>query len=102
MSNKQSNQSSHTLSDEALDDLLGSTGFVEVPPLFTNKVMQEIDALPTSDHQESATSKGVNASLDTQSPTEWWQWVALIGGGIPAFLQILMFIFSAWNVASLG
>lgn len=71
----------YTFSDDELDDLLGDIELVAVPDNFTNKVLHEIEVSQKS---------------------EWWQWLALIGGGIPALLQILAFIFSAWNVASLG
>ena len=82
MSNKNSNQSSHALSDEALGDLLGSTGFVEVPPLFTNKVMQEIDALPTSDLFDFTTKKGINDSVDNLLALKRFDCNDLIGGKI--------------------
>ena len=99
MSNKHNNPSVHSVSDDELDALLGEVDFLEVPQQFTNKVMQGIDELPQSAATTSTSSDGSNSS---QSQSEWWQWVALIGGGIPALLQILAFIFSAWNVASLG
>ena len=87
MSNKQHNPSTQRVSDHDLDVLLDELDFLEVPQQFTDNVMQQID--------ESTQSV-------IKPKTEWWQWFALIGGGIPAFLQILAFIFSAWNVASLG
>lgn len=99
MSSKHQNPSVHSVSDDELDALLGEVDFLEVPQQFTNKVMQGIDELPQSAAPSSTSSDGSNSS---QSQSEWWQWVALIGGGIPALLQILAFIFSAWNVASLG
>ena len=107
MSNKHQNPSIHSVSDDELDASLGEVDFLEVPQQFTNKVMQEIDELPQSATAQSTlgtatTSTSSDASISSESQSEWWQWVALIGGGIPAFLQILAFIFSAWNVASLG
>ena len=103
MSNKPHNQTKHRISEGELDALLGKVDFLEVPQQFTNKVMQGIDELPqtaVTDHP----SKGKDTASDnTAKPqSEWWQWAALIGGGIPALLQILAFIFSMWNVASLG
>ena len=107
MSNKHQNPSIHSVSDDELDASLGEVDFLEVPQQFTNKVMQEIDELPQSATAQSTlgtatTSTSSDVSISTEPQSEWWQWVALIGGGIPAFLQILAFIFSAWNVASLG
>jgi len=103
MNKQQNNQQGHTLSDDELEALLDETEFVEVPQQFTNKVMQEIDELPDAVMAEDASSNYIDTLLGAQSPkSEWWQWVALVGGGIPALLQILAFIFSAWNVASLG
>ena len=101
MKNKQqNNQQGHTLSDDELEALLNEAEFVEVSQQFTNKVMREIDELPEA---VNASDNTIDSILSAQSSkSEWWQWVALIGGGIPAFLQILAFIFSAWNVASLG
>ncbi|PWQ95604.1 hypothetical protein [Leucothrix pacifica] len=77
-----------TISENDLDELLGNVDFAEVPEGFTQQVMQEIDQLPTP--------------VATDQKTQWWQWAALISGGIPALFQLLAFIFSAWNVASLG
>jgi len=111
MSNKHHHPSIHSVSDDALDALLGGVDFLEVPQQFTNKVMQGIDELPDraaasntlNTIATSTSSDDANTSVNTALPTsEWWQWAVLIGGGIPAFLQILAFIFSAWNVASLG
>ena len=101
MKNKQqNNQQGHTLSDDELEALLNEAEFVEVSQQFTNKVMREIDELPEA---VNASDNTIDSILSAQSSkSEWWQWVALIGGGIPALLQILAFIFSAWNVASLG
>ena len=108
MSNKHQNPSIHSVSDDELDALLGEVDFLEVPQQFTNKVMQGIDELPQSAAAQSTldtatTSASSDLSIHSKEPqSEWWQWAALIGGGIPALLQILAFIFSAWNVASLG
>ena len=107
MSNKHQNPSVHSVSDDELDALLGEGDFLEVPQQFTNKVMQGIDELPQSAAASSTldtvtTDTSSHSSNASQPKSEWWQWVALIGGGIPALLQILAFIFSAWNVASLG
>ena len=107
MSNKHQNPSIHSVSDDELDALLGDVDFLDIPQQFTNKVMQGIDELPQSAATQSTldtatTSASSDGSNSSQPQSEWWQWVALIGGGIPALLQILAFIFSAWNVASLG
>jgi hypothetical protein len=107
MSNKHQNSSVHSVSDDELDILLGEVDFLEVPQQFTNKVMQRIYELPQSAVAPSTldaitTDTSRDSSNASQPKSEWWQWVALIGGGIPALLQILAFIFSAWNVASLG
>lgn len=90
MTDKRNQNSQQPLSDDALEALLGETEFAEIPPLFTNKVMQGIDNLPNT------------LPVESSSKSDWWQWAALIGGGIPALMQVLAFIFSAWNVSSLG
>ena len=104
MTDKHTTPAKHTLSEDDLDALLGEVDFLEVPTGFTNKVMQGIDELP--DYETDRDSTAESSSADTQhkpsQQSEWWQWAALIGGGIPAFLQVLAFIFSAWNVANLG
>jgi len=103
MSNKNHNQTKHRISDDELDALLDEVDSLEVPQQFTNKVMQGIDELPQSVVTADIQNGRNNASDSIAKPqSEWWQWAALIGGGIPALLQILAFIFSAWNVASLG
>jgi len=89
-----------TLSDDALDTLLSEVDFLEVPQHFTNKVMQSIDEIAdkkaTNNGSQHADDQVINAA------PKWWQWAALIGGGIPALMQVLAFIFSAWNVSNLG
>ena len=107
MSNKHHNPSAHSVSDNELDALLGEVDFLDVPQQFTNKVMQGIDELPQSATSSSTldavtTDISSDHSSASKHKSEWWQWVALIGGGVPALFQILAFIFSAWNVASLG
>lgn len=106
MTEKRNINSQQPLSDDALEALLKEAEFVEVPQYFTNKVMQRIDDLPNALTVESDTS---NPESDipskpraAHSKSDWWQWAALIGGGIPALMQVLAFIFSAWSVASLG
>ena len=101
------NSKKYTFSDDELDDLLGDIELLAVPENFTNKVLQEIEASDAiagntnvAKSAEALAAGLVNSQVSQKS--EWWQWVALIGGGIPALLQILDFIFSAWNVASLG
>jgi len=104
MTDKHTTPAKHTLSEDGLDTLLGEVDFLEVPTGFTSKVMQGIDELPDYETDRNGTSGAGNEGTQhnpSQQP-EWWQWAALIGGGIPAFLQVLAFIFSAWNVASLG
>ena len=90
MTDKRNINSQQSLSDDALEALLEKAEFAEVPQYFANKVMQEIDGLPDA------------MPVESHSKSEWWQWAALIGGGIPALMQILAFAFSAWNIASLG
>ena len=75
------------IDDKALDDLLNGIEVPEVPTHFSHNVMQAIDTLPEE------------AIVTTPS---WWQWLALIGGGIPALIQLAAFIFSAWNIVSVG
>ena len=104
MTDKQTTPAKHTLSEDDLDALLSDVDFLELPTGFTNKVMEGIDELPDYATDRNDTAKSgtkVTQHKPSQQP-EWWQWAALIGGGIPAFLQVLAFIFSAWNVASLG
>jgi hypothetical protein len=76
----------NTITDSELDLLLEETGFVHVPEHFEQQVMESLNALP-----EPQTNKPA-----------WWQWLALIGGGIPALMQIAAFVFSAWNIATVG
>jgi len=75
------------ITDEALDALLSDLETPDVPTHFSHNVLQAIDALP--EEQENT------------SPN-WWQWLALIGGGIPALVQLATFIFGAWHVVSVG
>lgn len=104
MTDKHVTSSKHTLSEDDLDALLGDVDFLEVPSGFTSKVMQDIDALPDyrSDRNGASESGSEATQHKPSKQSEWWHWAALIGGGIPAFLQVLAFIFSAWNVANLG
>ena len=96
---KQSATTKQNLSDDVLDALLDEVEFVEIPQNFTNKIMQGIDASPNA---KSMDLEMLAEGKEGGSPSDWWQWVALIGGGIPALMQVLAFIFSAWNVSSLG
>jgi len=75
-----------TITDDELDTLLQQTSFAQVPDRFEQHVMMKIDALPET---------------HSSQPT-WWQWLALVGGGIPALMQIAGLVFSAWNIANAG
>lgn len=75
------------MTDDALDKLLSDIDTPPVPEHFSHNVMQAIDALP----YENIVAK-----------PSWWQWLALIGGGIPAIIQLASFIFGAWHIASVG
>ena len=104
MTDKHLTPAKHTLSEDDLSALLNEVDFLEVPTGLTNKVMGDIDELPdyATDRISTAESGTEGAQHKPSQQPEWWQWAALIGGGIPAFLQVLAFIFSAWNVTSLG
>jgi len=81
------NRDSHKpISDDELETLLTDTDFAQPPEHFVQDVMESINALP---------------NRQVIQPT-WWQWLALLGGGIPAFMQTIAFVFSAWNIANLG
>jgi hypothetical protein len=82
-----SKQIQHPITDLELEQLLNDNDFAKVPEQFTQQVMASINALPQPVQQSQPT---------------WWQWLALIGGGIPAFMQTIAFMFSAWNIASIG
>lgn len=88
MTDKHNSKPPYAVSENDLDDLLGNVDFADVPDNFTDDVMQKISEL--------------SAQPEAIQTTQWWQWAALISGGIPALFQILAFIFSAWNVANLG
>lgn len=77
---------SRALTDSELDELLYTNDSVSPPEDFTQQVMQSIRALPQTKQKQ---------------PT-WWQWLALTLGGIPAIIQTLAFMFSAWHVAAIG
>jgi hypothetical protein len=72
--------------DDELEQLLQSNNFVQPPQQFTHNVMASINGLP---------------DVHPNYPT-WWQWLALIGGGVPALMQTVAFMFSAWNIANIG
>lgn len=80
----------HPMTDDQLDQLLATTGQLQVPDDFERRVMQEIASLPET-------------TTDTQ-PTNhwWWQLAGLLGAGIPGIAQTISFIFSIWNVTSAG
>lgn len=75
------------ITDDELDELYGSVEFIQVPEQFGRDVLQSIAALPEY-------NRGVAPA--------WWQWLALIGGGIPALGQVAAFVFSAWSVVNVG
>lgn len=74
------------ISDNQLELLLKNNNLAHAPDHFTQTVMASI-----------------NTSNESQKikPT-WWQWLALIGGGIPALMQTVAFMFSAWSIANIG
>lgn len=76
----------HIITDAELAHLLEGDAVVQPPQQFTHNVMASINALPDG----------------RTNHTTWWQWLALIGGGIPALMQTLAFMFSAWNIANIG
>ncbi|PWQ93088.1 hypothetical protein [Leucothrix arctica] len=75
------------ITDDALNELLTNIETPPVPEYFSHNVMQAIEALP---------------SEDIVTKPSWWQWLALIGGGVPAIMQLATFVFSAWHIASVG
>ena len=75
------------ITDDALDELLTNIETPPAPEYFSHNVMQAIDALPS----EALTTK-----------PSWWQWLALIGGGVPAIIQLATFVFGAWHITSVG
>jgi hypothetical protein len=79
-------QNRGTITDSELDELLHINASVSPPEHFTQQVMKSINALPQT---------------ILNRPT-WLQWLALTLGGIPAIIQTLAFIFSAWHVAAIG
>lgn len=81
--NKQTNK---TFTDNEVDELLNSNAPVTAPAHFTQQVMASINALPQA----------------IQNQPTWWQWLALTLGGVPAIMQTLGFMFSAWHVATIG
>ena len=104
MTDKQTKQAMKKLSEDDLASLLGEIDFLEVPTGFTSKVMVGVDELPVYESDQAGNVES-NSDVAKSNPAQqppWWQWAALIGGGIPALMQVLAFIFSAWNIASLG
>lgn len=91
------------ISDDDLDHLLEETVFTEAPENFTEQVMQAIDDLPQQQQYEhqNITQTQHPTSNQPNNPT-WWQWLALLGGGVPALMQIVAFVFGVWNMASVG
>lgn len=82
-------QDQHVMTDDQLDQLLATTGQLQIPDDFEQRVMQEITALPDT----AADNKGISL---------WWQLAGLIGAGIPGVTQVTSFIFSTWTVAATG
>lgn len=79
-------QNRKAITDSELDELLHVSASVSPSEHFTQQVMKSINTLP----------------LTVQSRPTWWQWLALTLGAIPAIIQTLAFIFSAWHVAAIG
>ena len=76
-----------SITDEALDALLDDIETTTVPTHFSHNLMQKIDTLP---------------DVKPVTKPSWWQWLALVSGGIPALMQLATFIFGAWHIASVG
>jgi hypothetical protein len=83
---KMNKQTNKAFTDSELDELLHINASATPPEQFTQQVMASINALPQT----------------IQNRPTWWQWLALTLGGVPAIMQTLAFMFSAWHVAAIG
>ena len=77
------------ITDAQLDQLLETTGQLQVPDDFERRIMQKIASLPET-------------TPDTNGINHWWQLAGLLGAGIPGIAQVISFIFSIWSVTSAG
>jgi hypothetical protein len=79
-----------SMTDIELDKVLEASDIVKPPADFTQSVMNSIN--------------GISNNVDNTANTKvtWWQWLALISGGIPAITQTLALVFGAWNIANIG
>jgi|GEM_PF-6916545 len=77
------------IDERGMDGLLSDLKH-EVPDEFTTRVVRMID----EPYLRSVTENGVGRALS------WWQWSAIVGGGLIGVSQLARLVFGVWFTAA--
>ena len=86
--------------EQNTDELLRQ-GLVRVPENFHTEVMQQVATYERARQQSNHTAPQTGQQMVQESAgLEWWQWLALVAGGVLGAGQVIRFIFAVWLVST--